>query len=340
MPLCDFLPQLLATFTGPRQRIRPGENFSWSDTSILYNAFRVYEIVFGRKDGIRLEMTSGLYFDEEGRQVVVYQFHTLEAALVHAEHVVRTFFKRFRLVRVYLNVPALAPAGFSVPSPQPYLFAVAFDAATSGSSTGAQTSYTISHTTTGSNPFITSYVSTDGGQTSVVSSVAYAGVNESSVNSLGNASSNSFNGIWCKGACATGANNVVISLSASKQIYSINQSYSGAQSSSTPDANATQTDSTSPYQITTTTTRDNAWVGIFARGGSNLTASTNVSFRATPFSTIVGGDSAGVVHPAGAFTQSITDGGTQGETALLTIAIAPYTAPTGFFGFFAMTEKA
>jgi len=202
--------------------------------------------------------------------------------------------------------------------------AIAFDAANSGSSAGAQPSLTIATTVTGSNTYGVVMASHDGSQTMNITGVTWNGVAMTNVNNLANVSSNSNTSLWVVANPTTG--NVVISVSPNRQLYGITLSYTGANQTGQPDANNTTSDSTSPYTISTTTVSDNDWIICIARGGTTLNAGTNVTARSAPFSTIKAGDTNGPITPAGATTQTWTDSGASAETALLTVALKPVSA--------------
>lgn len=80
--LKSILPIILATVTGS-PRYRP--ELKWSKTWVQ-NPFRLFEFLFGRKYGIRLEATTAI---ENGK--IVRKFHTIEARLSHYEAQLRAF---------------------------------------------------------------------------------------------------------------------------------------------------------------------------------------------------------------------------------------------------------
>lgn len=105
-------------------RYRP--EIIWKKKHWVHNIFRAYEMVFGRKYGIRAEASCHTTY-KDGQVVSTHQFFTVEAFLAHMEQRVRQFFKQphFKVVRV--PVPELAFAG--VPYRKPiYTYAIAFGA--------------------------------------------------------------------------------------------------------------------------------------------------------------------------------------------------------------------
>lgn len=79
------LPYILAFITGQeRQKVKAGVDFKWNN-QIIHNLFRVYELIFWRKYGVRCEAS----VDSRGNR----KFYTIESRLAHYETVVKTFFK-------------------------------------------------------------------------------------------------------------------------------------------------------------------------------------------------------------------------------------------------------
>jgi len=190
-----------------RYRPRPEKDFEWSSKSFTHNVFRVFEMLFGRKYGIRLESTCGV--DGDGTYWVIV--HTFEAAVAFTETAIRQFFTlpKFSLVKVY--TPQLAFAG--VPTSHPYLFAIAFDATASGTA-GAAVTVTYSHTCTGSNLTLT----VEGCQNNILvataSTCTYNAVSMTQVVTNRNTSQNTWMDIQALASPATGANSVVWTASA------------------------------------------------------------------------------------------------------------------------------
>lgn len=193
---------MMATLTGtPRQLVVRGVDFEWSHKSWTHNAFRAYELIFGRRVGIRAESTT--YPDGDGGTIVFV--HTFEAAIAYAETYLRALFPSFRLAKVYL--PSLVPVGFpSVATP--YLFAIAFDA-TSNATDNLATSVTWSHTCTGSNLSIAINGAQNGIPIGSSSSSTYNSVSLTQVITDKNTSQNTWMDINVLASPATGANNAV-----------------------------------------------------------------------------------------------------------------------------------
>lgn len=118
--------------------------------------------------------------------------------------------------------------------------AIARDTSTDGGLTNPGTSHTFSHTCTGTNLVL--IVSVFSASTDIVTGVTYAGTPMSLVGKCGDGGSPDTNDRWGYQFIlvnpATGANNVVVSTSASDAIGAHAVSYTGATQSGQPDASA------------------------------------------------------------------------------------------------------
>lgn len=115
----------------------------WSKESLSHNIFRVFELLAGRKYGIRCEVS---FSADENFQFVEY--HTFEAMCGFFEQRIRQFLKGItpKIVKVYIPVFAYAGVPKSTQKPA-YLFAIAFDATNADSDPGngtASASFTVS----------------------------------------------------------------------------------------------------------------------------------------------------------------------------------------------------
>lgn len=128
-------------------RYRP--KIQWSNKSWTHNVFRFFELIFGRKVGVRAEISSWI---ENGR--VYYFAHTFEGSCALLETQIREFFakKSLKIHKVY--IPQLAPVGLNKFN-LPFIFAIAFDAksdaGTPVANGGSSWTASWSHTCTGSN---------------------------------------------------------------------------------------------------------------------------------------------------------------------------------------------
>jgi len=144
-----ILPVLMILLTR-KNRYLP--EIEWSSKSWTHNIFRLYEMLFWRKEGIRREVSS-YGFVEDG---VAYQYqfaHSLEASLAIPEELFREWVKNlFRPIRAKIWIPQFAPVGGFSPQ-MPYLFAIARNTSTASANNTAFP-ITVAHTITGSNTYL------------------------------------------------------------------------------------------------------------------------------------------------------------------------------------------
>lgn len=160
--------------------------------------------------------------------------------------------------------------------------ALAVDATSTGTTTG--TSLTVSHTCTGSNLLLLVGAYTHGTLTDIVTGITYAGTAMTRINTVtnsggGNTASRLY--LYYLINPATGANNVVTSLSESRTVLNANTSYTGAKQSGQPDAGNTAFSATvTTLGVTITSVADNSWLVGTLRGHSGtVTAGTSTSQR-------------------------------------------------------------
>lgn len=203
--------------------------------------------------------------------------------------------------------------------------AIAFDSS-QANKTAASPSLTYSHTVTGSNPVI--FVAYTGDITSdKVTGVTYAGAALSILESEINYTSGRYIAIWGLANCATGANNVVISMS-SGSVWACSASYTGVSTTGLPDAHtASNTGASSVTSITqaVTTVADNCW--LFGYGGGSvagpLTAGTN-SHQVADTAQGNSIDSNAAQTPAGSHSLQLT--GSSQKMGLMVVSFAPFGA--------------
>lgn len=172
-----FLATIMATIT---QHPRYLPKIEWSNKSWTHNVFRVWELLFGRRVGVRVEMSTATFY-KDGKWTRLYSFHTTEAAIAHFESVIRNGFEKLIPDRVYF--PQLASSGgVPVPSHFGILMAVAYDAVSSSAATS--TTLTTTHTCTGSDRYLTA----GGSGRETISAASY---NSVSMSSLGTPAFNS-----------------------------------------------------------------------------------------------------------------------------------------------------
>ena len=207
--------------------------------------------------------------------------------------------------------------------------AIAFDAS-SGVWAGGVTSQTVSHTCTGSDRCLVVNVVVDG--TDTCTGVTYNGV---AMTQTGKVLAGSYRYIYVYTllAPATGANNIVASISSSGFLEVNAASYTGVAQTGQPEATVTNSGSSGASTLTTTVTTltDNAWAVMSVLGTAGaLAAGAGTTKRA---SSLVGGvfDSGAAITPAGAAPLIFTMA--SAEMGAISVSLAPSaggdtTAPT------------
>lgn len=313
------LAKILALITFcDRQLVEPSVDFEWHPYLLTYNCFRLWETVFGRRSGVRLE--SEVQCDTEGNTTV--KFHTWESVLVHFEELVRAW-KPFPY-KVY--VPKLAGGNFFAPSP--YLFAVAYDTSTR-STTGTTSPRTWSHTVTGSNTYMYAAGLYEANAASDMTAMTYNAADMGTA--LGTtafvAGSAGVETYWDLINPATGANNVTLSFSSGGAHVGWSMSFSGAAQSGQPDGsswNGENSASTASYTMNVTVTAANSLLAaiLFGAAGNAITAGTNTTVG---FDSVGTGEGATVysssAQSAGAKTMNVTSTAQVFQSG--TISIAP-----------------
>lgn len=261
----NLLPTLMAILTRhPRQIVVAGKDFNWDGgNSRLWQVFRAYEVIFGRRDGIRFEGSSWL---DHGKSY--YTFGTWENLFVFGEHLIRQFFKGLAPKFEIIRVPQLiTPSGVRIDSP--FRFAIAFDATNIAATTS------VSLTVTGSNPFMFAcggYSASAAAITGAFNSVAMT----SSATQIWIGSSNPINGIYLAGP-TTGTNTLAITNGNGG--CAIGVTYSGV-AQVTPDQYVTSSSAGTTVTETATTATANCWMVMIVIGSNNTpTAGTNATGR-------------------------------------------------------------
>lgn len=197
--------------------------------------------------------------------------------------------------------------------------AIAFDAATNSFSGTSGTSYTFSHTTSGSNRFLVVYAGVP--LTDIITGVTYAGV------SMTLAQKNQTSGdrwlyLYYLANPASGANNVVISSSGSDALLGSASSYTGVLGGY--DNSSTGTGNASSITTTLTTVADNCWTACIVQTLDTVSAGSSTTARAQS-----GGrglyDSNAAITPAGSTSLHVTINSSQ-QFAWCMISFSP-TAP-------------
>lgn len=252
---------LYARLTGT-QRIR--REIVWGTHSAVYNIFRAFELVFGRKYGVRKEVSAQLRPDG----TATYEYHTLEAALIGLELAFYDLFKfpKLKLVKVY--VPVLAPAGgYKGLSGSPYVFAIARDSGLDAQSTS---SYSFNNV---AGDFMTVGIRTASGET--VTGITYNSVAMTNSTQVTFDPGDRIIYIWTLKSPATGSNTVAISgPTVYRDLYTA--SYSGCDTTTNPGNTNTATGSGTSLSLSITTNAAGDWTAAAARDDAgNLASGTN-----------------------------------------------------------------
>lgn len=275
MKITHVLPYVLVKLTG-HGRYLP--KIEWSNNSWVHNIFRVYEVIFWRKTGIRAEAATWLLDDK----TVKVELYTFEAVCAHFETLIRNF---FNIKWLDITVTQLQLA-LPVNSPQirvPWIsFAIALDVA-NASGDNSSSPFTFSHTSTGSNRFMHVGTRNWGGDQPQVTAVSYNSVAATEAIAITRTGQN-FNesSIWFLGGPASGANTVSVTATLGQFGHGIAGcvTYTGAQSTNTADATGTASTATSgAFTATVTTVAANCWV---AAAAFNDTDGSNQATLSSP----------------------------------------------------------
>lgn len=313
--LKDILPTLLATITRtPRTEVKVGRDFEWSDNSWVHNFFRRYELIFGRRFGIRCELTS----DSISR---TQQPHTFEAACALLEVYLRELLTfKFPQVSIVRAPALITPQGVLFPSA--YSFAIAFDA---GSNNVPPTNTSWSHTCTGSNRIL---FCTGRAPTTDPTAISYnSGALTKTRNSLSFDSGFCFH--WYRIAPdASGA--LTIAITGPTNPSAVGLSYTGALQSGVPDAsNTASVSGANALAVTVTTVLDNCWVvgsATDTNGAGVTSAGANTTLRATVNNSMKGYDNGGPQTPAGAVTLNVSDTSSAANLGWIAASFPPAAA--------------
>lgn len=303
------LPTLVAVFT---QESRYLPNIVWEKKCFIHNCFRLYELIFWRRAGVRPEMSA--IRNNSGK--VFYAFHTLESALVHFEGLVRKFFKEFKIIPFKVYIPQIAtPQGIMFPSP--YLFAIALGT-TANNYAASGTQNRISFTATGSDRISVATVFAGGGD--LVTSYQVNAVSGTQVTKENGIGGNNWGYMYYFIAPSASAVNHDINSSASNDTDFNIISYSGAKQTGQMDSFAIGT-ATGNLTLSTTVVASNCWLISWGRNtaaglpaaGTGTTLRVSGTYHRT-------GDSNGTVG-TGAQTMQWTNA--TGTTVGIIASIAP-----------------
>ncbi len=194
--------------------------------------------------------------------------------------------------------------------------AIAFDSASGANITG--TSLTFSHTCSGSDrALLVHYVTDASGD--AVTGITYAGVPMTFIGRV-QSPSGRWTGLYYLAAPATGANNIVVTNSASSYTEANAASYTGVKQTGNPEASATNTGAgATSVTGSVTTLSDNAWLVM----GGNASAGSHAAGTGTTRRniTLVGAifDSNGAKTPTGSYSLQQTHASTNASVYIVSL---------------------
>lgn len=304
----------------PREVVSPGIDFQWSKKLWVHNVFRVYEMLFGRRAGVRPDHAAGT----NGEQ---YSY-SWENLLAVYENIIRNLFilPKFRIV----YVPQLQLAGMVRMGVSPFRFAIALD--TSALSTEVNnTGQSWSHTQTGSNLILFAYDVAESTTTDPYSNMTYNSVAMTVGNSK--ASANRFCKAWYLTGAATGAHTIQPTLT-SQFNQGASASYTGVNQS-TVDNTSTASGTTANPVFTITPVAANCWtISGYVSDVTAGTAGTGTTTRQSGGAPMAIGDSNAPVTGGSLYTMNWTSNGNWGGV-MISFAPVAATVNSGFF-FFAL----
>lgn len=209
---------------------------------------------------------------------------------------------------------------------------IAFDTSTTAF-THSGSSLTWSHTCTGTDRFLVVFVMCSSSKS--ISSVTYNGVAMTAHPSSGGGQRII---PYVLANPASGANNIVVTMTSTTYIYPVASSYTGVDQTNPVDTSNQTSQSASSTTSNFTTTVDNCWAVMAARQAStgNTSASTGSTLREANAGFTQLYDTNTVLTPAGSHSMAITHSGA-GTTDTNLVAIKPATAASGI-AFDAATE--
>ena len=308
-----------------RYKVVPGKNFKWSSKNFVGNLFRLYEVLFGRRYGVRFEVRYGFYVKNgETRQYV--KFGTLkewirgecsyfEPRLAWAEGQIRKGLRAF-----------FYPLNLSLEQKLAYqIGAVAHSSSTNGGGQDATTSRT----------FAATFASvTDGmaigsaglwkatGAGDVVTGYTYNADALTQVNTSKNALANRRVYLYYRVAPDSGTNDAVITTSESITINGGINLYSGVAQSAPAVSSTNEPSATATATIALVTDIDNSWVSMTCSTETDEPAAGTATTERYSDPGLFGYyDTNGAVTPAGSRTLEAT--ATLTNWSMCAVQIAP-----------------
>lgn len=316
-----LLPRIMATVTRAPRYFPDAEK---SDSSAVFNLFRAYERLFGRRAGIRPESTVSCTIGRDGKMVARTRFHTLEAFLVHVECEVNRFASIASRRLAGYGREHFSPAEWDLAISMSR-GAIAFDAVGGGANTGSGSSLSWSHTCAGSSRKLFG-----GGWSQTTNGASNADYNGSGLTFIDGATQAGCRfGLWYLDAPATGSNTLTWNFSGAGQTgWGYSTSYSGCATGI--DNHAANNGAGSSNSVALTPVADNCWIVVGWGCGNNQTMNaTNSSVTRGNGNNGNGacaiGDTNAAIHPAASTTMGYswsTGGNNAGAIASFAPAVA------------------
>lgn len=266
-------------------------NIEWSDESWTHNVFRFYELLFGRRVGIKAEMTTTIEVDKKYRRIT-HVCHSWESVFALTEQYVREFLTSLKWQPIRIYIPVLqTPQGNSFFA-SPYIFAIGYDTSANSGAKSNVTPWSFSHTCTGSNLTITMNLrwwSNSGTQT--ITAKTYNAVAMTLINSVGIQSPANYKvDAYYVANPATGAHTSSVTFSAASYGVMGTTSFSGTNTASPLGASTNQqvfSNYTSLNGSITTTFARSFIIDVFGTSGGSAepqsnSQSTNYSLGDSP----------------------------------------------------------
>lgn len=341
-----ILARILATITQhPREMVKAGVSFRWSNQSIIFNIIRVWEVVFGVPFGIKREFSAGIVaiFNKENpqgiivsRQIKKWSFENrLVSKEIEIRMRVREFFSRtFSYEFVTQQVMMLNTGLGYIPIGIPHLvFAIASGATPVGKTQGSTATISQGLTITGSNPILfAGEWTSDGDHRSGVTPPSYNVVNMTLVNKGQKGAQTQWNYIDYLINPATGVLDTYLftATGVEARIEIALTAYSGAKQSGVPDNGASGASVTNGSTVTTlassvTSTTPSCWAVLWDNDNWNpVAAGTNSTLLVDNHGT---GDTAlfdsNGPFSAGSFSMTITTSGAADNLCTNMVCFAP-----------------
>lgn len=308
------LAEVLALATGVK-RYRP--EIEWSGRSWTHNVFRVYELLFWRRRGVRPEVMSDL---ATGQQWGI----SFEGKCAVFESKLRSILRELASIRLAVHEARIAGTPFAIPH---YSFAITPDATSDGGAAAASPDL-FNHTNTGSDLCLVITALSAGVFTDNSNAVTYnsvAATKRSTQNDTGSTIGAGL-AIWTLQNPATGSNQVSVGVS-SGNVAGRAVSFSGA-TGGYHTQNSGKTNSVTSISPSITTTDNNCYlVGVMSDGGSNPTIGSGYTIIGAMSNAHLAGY-AGPRTPAGAHSPQLATF-TSSDVVWCVVSISPTAAGGG-----------